>query len=250
MKPLLPQRVLILGATSTIAQSVIRRFAREGAALCLVARNPEKLACVAADAKLRGAPRVEEICADLCDREAHPALVASILETMHGLDVVLVAYGILGEQKAGEQDFHQAEAVLTTNFLSVASILTPLANYFEQQRSGCIAVLSSVAGDRGRRSNYIYGCSKAALNVFLEGMRSRLHPHGVDVLTVKPGFVDTSMTAHLQKTRLFARPETIGEGICEAILRRKDSVYLPWFWRPVMFTLRMVPGFLFKRASI
>src|SRR5579862_7233661 len=144
-----PQRVLILGATSTIAQAVVRRFASAGAALCLVARNPQKLACVAADARMRGACRVEEVCTDLADRERHAVLVASILHTMTGLDVVLVAYGVLGEQKAGEQDFRQAEGVLTTNFLSVASILTPLANYFEVQRSGCIAVLSSVAGDRG-----------------------------------------------------------------------------------------------------
>jgi decaprenylphospho-beta-D-erythro-pentofuranosid-2-ulose 2-reductase len=240
----------VIGATSTIAEAIARRFASQGAALCLVARNPVRLRTVADDLLVRGASKAEMLCADLTQFEQHEALIAAAVERLEEIDTVLVAHGVLGDQKAGEADYREADLVLATNFLSVVSLLTPLANYFERRGAGCIAVISSVAGDRCRRSNYIYGSSKAGLNAFLDGLRCRLHPRGVSVITVKPGLVDTAMTAHLSKTRLFAKPKTIALGVQRAMLSGKDVAYLPGFWAPVMLIIRMLPRFIFKRITV
>jgi decaprenylphospho-beta-D-erythro-pentofuranosid-2-ulose 2-reductase len=242
-----PMNVLVLGATSAIAQAVTRIYAAKGAFLYLVARSPEKLSATAADAQVRGAAEVHTWVLDLDDANAHAALFADVLPA---LDVALIAHGVLGDQVEGERDFAAAEAVLRTNFLSVCSLLTRLANDFERRNSGTIAVISSVAGDRGRKSNYIYGTSKAAVSVFLDGLRARLSRQGVQVLTIKPGFVATPMTAHLKQGLLFASPERIAHGIVLAIERKKDIVYLPWFWRPIMFIICAVPERIFKKLNL
>jgi decaprenylphospho-beta-D-erythro-pentofuranosid-2-ulose 2-reductase len=156
----------------------------------------------------------------------------------------------LGNQKACELSYEVTEQQLRINFLSVVSLLTPIANYFEAQGHGCIAVISSVAGERGRQSNYVYGTAKGAVKVFLQGLRNRLYHSGVSVITVNPGFVDTPMTAELPKNFLFAAPTSVGNGIYKAIIRSKDIVYLPWFWRWIMMGLRLVPEGIFKRMRI
>jgi decaprenylphospho-beta-D-erythro-pentofuranosid-2-ulose 2-reductase len=138
----------------------------------------------------------------------------------------------------------------TTNCTSVISLLTILADYFEQQRRGCIAVISSVAGDRGRQSNYVYGAAKGAVTVFLQGLRNRLHKSGVAVITIKPGTVDTPMTASLKKGLLFASASSVGQGIYAAMKNRKEIVYLPWYWRPIMFIVRSIPEPIFKKLSL
>jgi short-subunit dehydrogenase len=132
----------------------------------------------------------------------------------------------------------------------VISLLTISANYFEQRRRGCIAVISSVAGDRGRKSNYVYGTAKAALTTFLQGLRNRLSSSGVTVVTVKPGFVATPMTAHMKSGLLTASPQAVGQGIYEAMMKKKDVVYLPWFWQPIMFIVKSIPESVFKRLSL
>jgi len=163
---------------------------------------------------------------------------------------VLIAYGVLGDQKACEQDFVVTEHLLRTNFLSVVSLLT-LLDRFERQRYGCIAVITSVAGDRGRQSNYVYGTAKGAISVFLQGLRNRLHSANVCVLNIKPGFVDTPMTAGIaRKGFLWAQPETIAQGIYQAIEKRKSTVYLPGFWRLIMLVLRHIPESIFKRLKL
>jgi len=138
----------------------------------------------------------------------------------------------------------------TTNCASVISLLRILADYFEQQRRGCIAVISSVAGDRGRQSNYVYGAAKGAVTVFLQGLRNRLYKSGVAVVTIKPGTVDTPMTAGMKKGLLFASASSVGQGIYKAMLARKEVVYLPWFWRPIMFIIRSIPEPIFKKLSL
>ena len=143
-----------------------------------------------------------------------------------------------------------AEAILRTNFLSAVSLITWLANYFEASKQGTLAVISSVAGDRGRKSNYVYGASKGALNIFLDGVRNRIDRAGVNVLTIRPGFVDTPMTAHIPKGPLFASPAQVAEGILAAVERRKDVVYLPGFWRPIMFLIRNIPERVFKKMNL
>lgn len=245
-----PSNVLVLGATSGIAQEVMRIYAAKGACLYLVARSPEKLSATAADARVRGAAEVHTQVLDLDDTNAHARLLAEVARALPNLDIVLIAHGVLGDQAEGEREFAAAEAVFHTNALSVISLLTGLASDFERRNRGTIAVISSVAGDRGRKSNYIYGTSKAAVSVFLDGLRARLNSQGVQVLTIKPGFVATSMTAHLKRGLLFASPEKIARGIVAAIGRKKDVVYLPWFWRPIMFIVRSIPERIFKRLNL
>ena len=180
-------RILILGATSMLAHETAKNLLKEGAELVLVARSPEKLTTIANDLSVRGAKQVATIQADLDDLAHHQEVLDAALKAFAGLDMVLVAYGTLGNQQRCEQEVDIALQEFTTNCTSVISLLTLLANYFEQQRSGCIAVISSVAGDRGRQSNYIYGAAKGAVTVFLQGLRNRLAKKGVTVITIKPG---------------------------------------------------------------
>ncbi len=244
------KKVLVLGATSAIAQATVRLLAARGAALYLVGRNAANLDAVAKDAATRGAAKVEQQALDLNDTTAHEGLVERAVQALGGLDGALIAHGVLGEQKACERSWTEAEQVLRTNFLSAASLLTVLANRFEAQKAGTLVVISSVAGDRGRQSNYVYGASKGALNVFLQGLRNRLARSGVAVVTVKPGFVDTPMTAAMKKNALFATPEKVARGIVRAADARKDEVYLPGFWGPIMFAIRGIPERVFKRMKL
>lgn len=244
------RKVLILGATSAIAQETAKLFAADGDRLFLVARNAPRLAAVAQDLRVRGAEKVGQRVADLNDTAQHAGLLTEAASSLGGLDTVLIAHGTLSDQQACERDYALAERELRTNFLSAVSLLTHVANRFEQQGHGSIAVISSVAGDRGRRSNYVYGAAKGGLTVFLQGLRHRLRAHGVQVLTVKPGFVDTPMTRELKKGLLWVGPQAIARGIHQALGRRRDVVYLPWFWRGIMAALRALPEPLFTRLNI
>lgn len=245
-----PLRVLALGATSAIAEATLRLYAERGASFYLVGRNPQKVAAVQADLLTRGASAASTAAIDLDQTAIHPALLADAYAALGGIDVALVAHGVLGDQKAAEKDYAAAEAILRTNFLSAVSLIGELANYFEEQRRGTIAVISSVAGDRGRRSNYVYGASKGGLNVYLEGVRNRIDRAGVQVLTIKPGFVATPMTAHLPSSPLFAQPRQVARHIVRAIEKRKDVAYVPPFWWAIMLVVRSVPGRIFKRLNL
>lgn len=244
------RKVLLLGSTSAIAQEAARLLAADGDRLFLVARNRERNEAVAADLRLRGAERVATATADLDDLERHEALIDEAAGALDGLDTLLVAHGFLGDQERAEASFEETERVLHTNFTSAVSFLTRIASRFEAQGSGTIVGISSVAGDRARQSNYVYGTAKGALSLFLQGLRNRLHPAGVRVVTVKPGFVDTPMTAHLPQGPLFAKPATIARGIHRAIRGGGDVVYLPWFWRFIMLVIRVIPEPLFKRLKL
>ncbi len=242
--------VLALGATSAIGEATLRLLAERGARFYLVGRSREKLEAVGADLMTRGATGVATHVMDLDDTAAHPAMLNAALQTLGMIDLALLAHGVLGDQKAAEASYPVAEAVLRTNFLSQVSLITWLANYFESTKQGTLAVISSVAGDRGRKSNYVYGASKGALNVFLDGVRNRIDRAGVQVLTIKPGFVATPMTAHLAQGPLFAKPSQVAEGILRAIEKRKDVVYLPPFWAGIMLMVRMIPRWKFKKMNM
>jgi decaprenylphospho-beta-D-erythro-pentofuranosid-2-ulose 2-reductase len=244
------KKVIVLGATSAIARSTVLLLSARGTSLYLVGRDAGRLEAVAQEARSRGASHVETEAMDLDDLARHEALVERAAAALGGLDGALLAHGILGNQEAAQRSYAEAEKVLRTNFLSAVSLLTPLANRFEAQKAGTLVVISSVAGDRGRQSNYVYGASKGALNVFLQGLRNRLARSGVAVVTVKPGFVDTPMTAGMKKNALFATPDTVARGIVRAADARKDEVYLPGFWGPIMFAIRGIPERVFKRMKL
>ena len=242
--------ILIIGATSAIAQAVARRFAAEGATLFLVARDPEKLSAVAEDLRARGAPRVDTAVLDALDYDQHLAVIQHAVERQGRMDVVLIAHGTLPDQKACQASFEHTRREFETNALSVMSLLTHVANYFEREKRGTIAVIASVAGDRGRQSNYVYGAAKGAVSLFVQGLRNRLAPAGVHVLTIKPGFVDTPMTSEFKKGFLWAQPDRVARDIQRAIEKKKDIAYVPPFWRYIMLVIGAIPEFVFKRLRL
>jgi short-subunit dehydrogenase len=244
------KKILVLGATSGIAEATCRIWASQGASMFLVARNAEKLAAVAADLRTRGASYIDTAVVDLDDTNQHPALLAHAVNSLQGLDVAYLAHGVLGDQHAAEQDFNTAAHILYTNLMAPVSMLTWLANFFVERRSGTIAVLSSVAGDRGRKSNYVYGSSKAGLSAFLAGLRNRVDREGVTVLTIKPGPVKTSMTAHMKGSEKFADVDAVAQSIVKAIDKRQDSLYVPFQWQPIMFVVRHIPERVFKKLNL
>lgn len=245
------QKILIVGATSAIAEATARLYAARGAQLHLLARNQERLADIVADLRVRGAGAVSGARLDINQLDAHAAVLDEAWQALGSqVDVVLVAHGTLPDQKECEASAAVALAEFQTNATSTIALLTLVANRMQAAGKGTIAVISSVAGDRGRASNYLYGAAKAAVSAFLSGMRQRLGKHGVNVLTIKPGFVDTPMTRDFKKGPLWAKPEAIGRGIVRAADRGKAVVYLPGFWALIMLIIRCIPEALFKRIQL
>ena len=230
-------KILVLGATSAIAQAAARLWAARGDELLLVARNGDRLSAVAGDLRVRGS-KIETLVQDLDDASLYGRLVRPF-------DRVLLAHGVLGDP--AEIDPAAIERVLRTNLVGPAQLLTLIGE--QLPKGACIAALSSVAGDRGRAKNGIYGSSKAGLDAFLSALRQKLGRRGVRVVTVKPGFVDTPMTAALPKSPLFASAESVGRGVVRAMESGADVVYLPWYWRIVMFLIRALPERIFKKLS-
>jgi short-subunit dehydrogenase len=246
------QKIVVLGATSEIAQQVQRVLARQGWEFLLVARSTARLSAVAADLRSRGAKQVIEYTADLADISRHTQLMAFVQERFPDFDCVLLAYGTMQDP---EQCRHSVELSLRewdTNFVSAAALLTLFADVLEQKGAGCIAAITSVAGDRGRSSNYVYGAAKGALNIFLQGLRGRLYGSHVRVLTIKPGPVTTPMTAGLRQEKMFAAPAAVARDICRALdsSSRKEILYTPFYWRYVMAILKLIPERIFKRLTI
>ena len=238
------ERVVIFGATSAIAAEVARRYAARGARLHLVGRNAAKLADVAGQC---GGARVTTQQADFEQLDRGAEVMAEAVARLGRLDVALIAHGDLGDQLASEASFDEAERIICVNFTSVVALLVPLANHLQKARSGRLAVISSVAGDRGRPRNYTYGAAKGALNLYLQGVRSRLLPSGVSVTTLKLGPVDTPMTVHHDKTALFGRVDRVAADIVRAIDAGTAEAYVPSFWRAIMPIVKNTPEAIFQR---
>ena len=244
------KKVLIIGATSAIAEHCARIWAARGDALYLVARNEERLKTIAVDLKVRGAAQTHTYCIDLNDMDSHAALLDAAEAVMDGIDTVIIAHGTLSNQKTCEQSVEETLLEINTNALSSISLLTLLANRFESNQAGTIAVISSVAGDRGRASNYVYGSAKAMITAFTSGLRQRLHKSNVAVVTIKPGFVDTPMTAEFKKGLLWAKPQAVAAKIVRAIDTKKNEVYVPAFWWLVMTVIKAIPSRLFRKMTL
>ena len=244
-------RVVIIGATSAIAGACARLWAAQGASLFLVARDTEKLDALVGDLTVRGASASHKWQMDANDLPAHPLMLDAVLQSMGGLDIVLIAHGTLPDQAACEADAMLALREFHTNGTSVIALLTLLANQFERQGSGAIGVITSVAGVRGRPSNYACGSANAAVSTFCEGLRARLFKSGVSVTDIRPGFVATPMTESLSlPAMLVAEPDAVGRLIVAGIGRGADVLYTPRLWRVLMAVIQCIPGFVFKRMAL
>jgi decaprenylphospho-beta-D-erythro-pentofuranosid-2-ulose 2-reductase len=236
--------LLILGATSFIAKACAEIFASRGYRLYLAGRNSFELARLAKDLHIRFKIQVDYAFFDVTQLESHTPFFEKVLETAGGIDGVLMAIGLLDKQ------YSPAE-IIVANFLGPVSILGLCANYLALQKKGFVVGFSSVAGDRGRQSNYVYGASKSALTTYLQGLRSYLHPYHVHVLTVKLGLIDTKMTFGTSYPLfLAANPQKTGLKIIHALDAGKESVYIPKSWRIVMFIIRLIPEKIFKYLKI
>ena len=246
---MIPGPVLVLGATSGIARSMTLALAAEGHTVVLAGRDADELGRLAKDASIRSGSKAVVREFDAEATETHREFVASVVEEFGDLDGVVVAFGYLGDQATAETDWSEARAILDRNFTGAVSVMLAAAERMEARRYGWIVALSSVAGDRGRASNYLYGAAKGGLSVFLQGLRARLSKVGVHVLTVKPGPVDTAMTFGMGKMPLMADPEVVGKAIVRALHARKDEVYIPGPWRMIMALIRHLPERVMKRAK-
>jgi decaprenylphospho-beta-D-erythro-pentofuranosid-2-ulose 2-reductase len=250
-KPARVKKIVILGATSGIVLEVQRQLTRRRCELLLVARSPQRLAALQADLLIRGAPQVLTYSADLSSIAQHNGILEFACREFPDFDTVLLAYGSMHNQKDSQACIAVLLEELQVDFISAAAILTLFAAELERRRTGCIAAITSVAGDRGRRSNYVYGSAKGGLSLFLQGLRSRLHPAGVRVITIKPGPVQTQMTDGLPHAARFADPQQVARDIVRSLERGSpDILYTPRIWRYIMTAVKLLPEVIFKRLPL
>jgi len=240
--------VLILGAKSDIAKGVARKYAENGYDLYLAARNSNELDEFANDITVRSQKAVKLIDLDILDFDSHQTFYDELEEKPLG---VISAVGYLGEQEKAQVDMVESKRIIDTNYTGIVSLFNIIANDFEQRKSGFIVGISSVAGDRGRKSNYVYGSAKAALTAYLSGLRNRLYESQVHVMTVKPGFVATKMTEDMDlPEKLTAQPSEVANDIYNAQQKNKNVLYTKWIWRWVMMVIKSIPEWKFKGMSI
>ncbi len=241
---------LILGATSPIARQLAQRYAEANTPVFLAARDADEAAQIAADLRIRHRVTAASGAFDATDFEAHAAFVEAVEDAVGPLTVAVVAFGEMGDQEASEHDFAAARRVIETNFTGAASVCEAVAARMVERGAGSIVGFASVAGDRGRKSNYFYGSAKGAFALYLQGLRNRLHESGVGVLTAKLGFVDTRMTFGMQTGIPIASPEAVSRALFDAQRRGIDTLYYPRFWRGIMGVVGAIPERLFKRMSL
>lgn len=242
---------LIYGATSSIARALARRLAAEGHDLLLAGRDPPELEATRADLEIRYGIQATTIAFEAREPVGHlEALDARLAATGEEIAGVHWCVGYLGDQDRARHDPSEARALLRVNLEAGVTVLGHLADRLEAQGEGFLCVLSSVAGERGRAANYPYGAAKAGLSTFLEGLAHRLHPTGVRVTTIKPGFVDTKMTYGRDGMFLVASPEHVARVMHQASRQGSGQLYVPWFWRPAAAALRALPSPVFHRLNV
>jgi short-subunit dehydrogenase len=242
------ENVLILGATSDMAVAIARQLAIEGYSITLAARNTERLSAMEGDIRIRHKAMVNSVYFDALDFNSHQAFYNSLTEKP---DIVICVFGLLGDQLVAESDWESCLGILHSNYTGAVSILNIVANDFARRKKGTIVGISSVAGERGRQSNYLYGSAKAGFTTYLSGLRNRLYRHGVHVLTVKPGFVKTKMIEGLKTPGpLTASPKKVAEKISRAIVQKKNTIYVLPVWAFIMMVIRSIPEGIFKRLKL
>lgn len=240
---------VVLGSTSAIARALAIDLAKDGYNIIAGARDGEENERIAADIKVRTGREAEAVAFDAADFDAHPAFFDQCKEIAgDSLSILAICFGYMDEQESAQADFSSARRTFDVNLTGAVSICETFAAHFEEKRAGTIVIVSSVAGDRGRQSNYIYGASKAGLSTYAEGLRNRLYHHDVHVITVKPGFVDTKMTWGI--VPFAAAPEDVASQMMCAIQKRRNTIYTPFFWRYIMLIIRHIPEFQFKRMKM
>jgi len=242
--------LLILGASSGIAQAYTSLVASRYKNIALVARDKGKLEQVADHIKSISDAHVYSFEFDLGDSKQHEQMVADVLDKTNTIDQALISYGQLTEQERCANDIDYAMQQFHLNGTSTISLSLRIANQMAAQGSGTLSVIGSVAGDRGRRSNYCYGAAKGAVDAFLSGLRSDMQSRGVHVLTIKPGFVDTPMTASFKKGALWASADKVAGDIDRASTKKKNVLYTPWFWRYIMLIIKCIPEWIFKKLPL
>ena len=240
--------ILIIGAKSDIAKATAKEYAKHGHNLYLAARNSNDLKEFANDIKVRTQRKVRLIELDILDYESHQDFFENLEEKPLG---VISAVGYLGDQDKAQTDFKEAQQIINTNYTGIVSLINIIADDFAKRKNGFIIGISSVAGDRVRKSNYIYGSSKAALTAYFSGLRNRLYGSQVQVMTVKPGFVATKMTAGLDLPKvLMAQPEEVAKDIYNAQKNGNSVLYTKWIWKWIMMVIRSIPEFQFRKMNI
>lgn len=240
--------VLILGASSDIAIATARMFAKDNYDIILAGRDIQSLNAFRGDLEIRYKVKAEAVAFDALDFISHRFFFENLAVKP---SVTICIFGYLGNQSKAEMDWAEAERIINTNYTGAASVLNIIAQYYQQQKSGAIAGVSSVAGERGRQSNYFYGSAKAGFTAYLAGLRNRMYKYNVHVATINPGFVDTKMTADLKLPPLLtASPEQVAAAIKKAIIKKRNTTYVKWFWRWIMLLIKMIPEPLFKKMKM
>ena len=242
--------ILVIGATSAIARSVSRLYAVKNAKLFLLARDEERLRESTADLELRGASSVKALNYNAENTYKHSAIVEAAVDYLGSIDIALICHGNLPNQEECQTDYEKAENAIRVNGLSVISLCTEIANRLREQKKGTLAVITSVAGERGRQPNFVYGAAKSMVSTYLQGLRGSLVTDNVHIVDVRPGLVDSPMTAHLKKGPLWSSPESIASSIIKGIGKKRHVIYAPSYWRLIMLLVCLIPENIFKRIKI
>lgn len=245
------QSVLVLGGTSEIGAATVRKLVeRRSARVVLAARKPESCDTIAAELRTAGAASVDAVAFDATDFSSHESFVRQTFDRFGDFDVVIIAFGVLGDQERAEHDAATAVDIVQTNYTGVVSVSVPLVERLREQGHGSLVLLSSVAGERVRRSNFVYGSSKAGIDGYYQGVAAALAGSGVHVTIVRPGFVHTKMTAGHKAPPLSVRPEQVADAIVRAVARGTEVVWVPPAFRYVMMIFRHLPRQVFRRLPV
>lgn len=242
--------ILVIGATSAIARSISRLYAVKNAKLFLLARDEERLHDSAADLELRGASDVKAMNYHAENTDKHSTIVDEAVEFLGSIDVALICHGNLPNQEECQVDYRKAEKAIQLNGLSVISLCTEIVSQLRVQKKGTLAVITSVAGERGRQPNFVYGAAKSMVSTYLQGLRGSLVKDNIHIVDVRPGLVASPMTAHLKKGPLWSSPESIASSIIEGIAKKRNVIYAPSYWRLIMLFVCVIPEAIFKRIKI